>query len=332
MKKNKDLSGPEKAAVLLLSLGNDFASNVMQNLRDQEIKTLSDHMSRVENIPGELSEEVIKEFCKMSSLQSGLSQINKNDVREMLTRAVGEKRAESIAVGLDSKTQIFQNIDPEALINLLKTEHPQTIALILAHLSPDQSAEVLRKINDDLRSDVSFRMASLDKVSSDAIDDLAEVLNQIITPSKDVEKRNLGGVASLAEVLNVLDKETENSILENIEESDPDLAVEIRKLMFAFDDLAFIDDRGMQAILKEVNKEDLSLSMKKSSDEVKEKFLKNMSERASTMLREDLEAMGPVRLSDVEKAQQSIIGVAKRLESEGKIVIGGRGGGEDVLV
>ena len=148
MKKNKDLSGPEKAAVLLLSLGNDFASNVMQNLRDQEIKTLSDYMSRVENIPGELSEEVIKEFCKMSSLQSGLSQINKNDVREMLTRAVGEKRAESIAVGLDSKTQIFQNIDTEALINLLKTEHPQTIALILAHLSPDQSAEVLRKINN----------------------------------------------------------------------------------------------------------------------------------------------------------------------------------------
>ena len=336
MKKNEtidDLNGPDKAAILLLSMGESFATKVIQNLKDQEIKVLGKSMSKIKDIPGELKERVLEEFSRLASSGAGGSKIGKDYVKGLLAKVVGEKKAETIVAGIDSKIQIFQKLDTDNLIKFLKDEHPQTAALVIAHLPPEQAADVLNGIGDSARSNIILRMANLDKVSSEVINEIIEVLSEEIESTETGEKHQLGGANSLAEILNNMDRETESDILEEIEENKPDLAEEIRKLMFIFDDIVMIDDRGMQAILKEVSKEDLALSMKKADNEVQEKFLKNMSERAATMLKEDLEVMGPVKLSDVEKAQQSIIKVAKRLESSGKITIGGRGGGEeDVMV
>ena len=223
-------------------------------------------------------------------------------------------------------------MDPEQLAETIRNEHPQTIALILAHLNPEQAAEIVSLLPEGIQGDIMLRIASLEAVPREMIDEIETVLDGELKTTGGMASEGLGGVEAVAEVINNLDKNSESAIMAVVEESDPDLADEIRKLMFTFDDLINVDDRGIQSILKEINNEDLLLALKTAVDEVKEKIYQNMSQRASSMIQDDLEAMGPARLTDIEKAQQSIVKVARKLEEEGKIIIASKGGGGDIVV
>lgn len=228
-----------------------------------------------------------------------------------------------------SAFDILRWLDSSAISTMLQREHPQTIAIVLAHLEPTQAAEVLSKFPEQLKIEVSQRIANLDQISPTILSELEDVLQSQLRSY--TQSRRIGGIKTVAEILNQMDRTSEELILKNIEEKDPILAEEIRKLMFTFEDLVNVDDRGIQAILKEISTEDLSIALKMASEELKEKIFKNMSSRAVEILKEEMESKGPVRVSDVEKAQMNIVKVARRLEEEGKIVIGGKGG-EEVVV
>ena len=222
-------------------------------------------------------------------------------------------------------------VDAKSLANFLVNEHPQTIAVILAHLEPEKKCEVLKRMPESLQAEAVLRMANLDYISPELIEEVDKVLRQELATMGSVEQSQLGGVQPVAEMLNVMDKNTETAIMSRLEEKDPILAEEIRKLMFVFEDIIKIDDRGIQALLKEIPNEKLLLALKTANEDIKEKIFKNMSSRASTLIQEDLQSMGPSKLSDVEGAQQEIVNMARKLEAEGKILIA-RGGAEDALV
>src|SRR6185436_11889010 len=220
---------------------------------------------------------------------------------------------------------------PRTLANFLMNEHPQTTAVVLAHLTPDRKCEVLKKLPEPVQTEVVLRIANLDFISPSLLAQVDEILKQELATLGSIDTQQLGGVSPIAEMLNVMDKTTEQGIMARVEERDPQLAEEIRRLMFVFEDILFIDDRGMQMLLKEVANDKLVVALKTAPDEIKDKIFRNISKRAADLLREDLEAMGPVKLSDVEGAQQEVVNIAKRLEAEGKIMIS-RGGEADALV
>jgi len=230
-----------------------------------------------------------------------------------------------------STFQKLSSLEPKVIVNFLSNEHPQTIAVILAHLEPDLAAEILSELNEKLQSDVMLRIANLEKISPEIVAEIDRVLEEELFSVEMSDATKVGGAEKVAEILNNLDRTLEDALLEQIEETSQDLAEEIKKLMFKFEDLLQVDDSAIVAILKEISTDELKLALKAASEELRAKFFNNMSERAAQMLKEDLEVMGPVRLKDVEQAQQAIIRVAKRLESEGKIVLGGKGG-DEVLV
>jgi flagellar motor switch protein FliG len=255
----------------------------------------------------------------------------------MIIDALGEERARGILGGLNinsgsSRTlESLEMVDAKSLSTFLVNEHPQTVAVILAHLEPEKKGEVLRRLPESLQAEVVLRMANLDNVDPELIAEIDKVLKNQLSNTHTVEQASLGGVQPVAEMLNVMDKNSEQSIMSRLEEKDPLLAEEIRKLMFVFEDIAKIDDRGIQILLKEVPNDKLLLALKTANDDIRNKIFKNISARAAEMLREDLANMGPARLSDVESAQQEIVNAARRLEAEGKIIIA-RGGTEDAMV
>lgn len=334
--KSSELTGPQKAAIFLLSMGEEFTAEVFRKLEDSEIKQLGRAMSRMHNAPPETVQEVLQEFAETLSSPRELMVKGDHFLKSTISKAISGERAEGLLeeIGTDAGPIPFeslQDVDPKVLATFIKNEHPQTVALILAHLDSGQAAEILTEFPEQLQTDVVLRLAELETVPPDVIEEIEQVLHQEITALGTTGAMKLGGVQRVAEILNQVDQSTENAVLSKIEEDKMDLANDIRKLMFVFDDLLNVDDRGMRAILKEVNNEELTLALKTASEAVKGKILSNLSERAGAMIQEDLEVMGPVRLSDVEKAQQSVLRVAKKLESEGKIVIG-KAGGEDVFV
>ena len=257
--------------------------------------------------------------------------------KDSIIGAVGEERARDILGGLNignnsaRSLESLEMVDAKSLSTFLVNEHPQTVAVILAHLDPEKKGEVLRRLPESLQAEVVLRMANLENVDPELIAEIDKVLKNQLSSSHTIEQASLGGVQPVAEMLNVMDKNSEQSIMSRLEEKDPLLAEEIRKLMFVFEDIAKIDDRGIQVLLKEVPNDRLLLSLKTANDEIRNKIFKNISTRAAEMLREDLSNMGPARLSDVETAQQEIVNVARRLEAEGKIIIA-RGGSEDAMV
>jgi flagellar motor switch protein FliG len=322
----RKLSGVEKAAAFLSLIGEESATQIFKHLDPLDLARVIPMMAKVK-IPPELADVVLKDFCeKTGSVMRG---VDEEYIKDVLVKAFGQESAKKLIDKIESGASAFDVLrwlDTGAIANMLSREHPQTIAIILAHLEPTQAAEVMAKLPENLKIDVSLRIASLDQISPTILNDLEDVLQSQLQSY--TRGKKIGGIRTVSEILNQMDRASEDLILKNIEEKDQILADEIRKLMFTFDDLIMIEDKGIQMILKEITTEDLSLALKMAVDELKAKIFKNMSQRAVQILKEEIEAKGAVKVSDVEKAQMNIVRVARRLEEEGKIVIGGKGGEE----
>jgi len=330
------MTGLQKAAVVLASMGEQFTAEMFKQMEQAEIKRIGVAMGNLDQIEPEVQDMLLKEF--LEDLKSEIGPMVSGDMtaRRALALALGEEAASGLIEEMDKAKEPvpferIKNVDSKTLAGFIKSEHPQTIAVILAHLPQAKAAEVLNEFPENLKYEVVTRVSNLDVIPPGIIEDIDAVLNREILSTEGMEAKQLGGVEAVAELMNNVDKTTEEQIFSRLEEDDPELAEQIRQLMFVFEDLINVDDRGIRSLLKEVRNEDLTVALKTSSEGLKSKVLNNVSERAAAMIQEDLEVMGPVRLSEVEQSQQKIIQIARRLEKEGKIVIGGKGG-EDMLV
>jgi flagellar motor switch protein FliG len=333
----ESLKGFEKAAILVNYLGPSALGILFKNLEDGDVRKLVNIMQKYRIVPVHVTKRVLEEYYEMLSESNEYIFSENVHSKDAIVNALGEERARGIlggvnmAIGTGRTLESLEMVDAKSLSTFLVNEHPQTVAVILAHLEPEKKSEVLRRLPDTLQAEVVLRMANLDQVAPELILEIDQVLKRELASMGTVEQASLGGVQPVAEMLNVMDKNTETSIMSRIEEKDPLLAEEIRKLMFVFEDISKIDDRGIQTLLKEVPNDKLLLALKTANEDIRTKIFKNISARAAEMLKEDLNNMGPSRLSDVEGAQQEIVNAARRLEAEGKILIA-RGGSEDALV
>ncbi len=328
------ISGPQKAALFLFAIGEEVASEIVKKFDEAEIKQLGGSMAKISAISSKTMDSIFSEFSDMATSRNQPITIGQEGssrfIKSVLTKGMDQTKAQTLLEEIkeEEKWNLFQKIrklDPKTLASFIRNEHPQTIAIILAHLDPMQTGALLQELPVPLQGDVMFRIAELDKVSPGILEEVDQVLQEEMALVESVEGKKMGGVRAVAEILNNVDNATEGVILKGMEEHKQGLADEIRKLMFMFEDLIQVDDRGIMAILKEVQNEVLQLALKTGSEELKEKVFKNMSERAAQMMKEDLEVMGPVRLKDVETAQQTIIKIAKKLENEGKLMLAGKG-------
>ncbi|MCK5257710.1 MAG: flagellar motor switch protein FliG [Deltaproteobacteria bacterium] len=336
MEKERGFTNLEKVTIVISSLPEDLASEIFRHMDTAEVERVSRCMSTMGTVAADVVDKIINEFVEMVDSEEGSVTLGKGYAENLVAKALGEAKAKSIVDKISEGKEyrslaLLDDIDPKMVSDIIRNEHPQTIALILAHLSSEKSGMILPSLPEDLRAEVVLRISNLEGVPPDVISDVAEMLENEVKSMGSVDGRQMGGVKAVADILNQMDNATESSILSKIEETDPKMADEIRQLMFIFDDLALVDDRGIQEILKEISSDDLAKALKTASEAVKEKIFKNMSERAVEMLNEDIEDMGPIRLSDVEKAQQTIAQVAIKLEGEGNLVIEGRGS-EEVFV
>jgi flagellar motor switch protein FliG len=330
-----EMNGLEKSALLLNILGNQVTAQIFSKMKDNDVKRLVSAMGQVTKVPISVVKEVLESFYTEIAEEETLI-FGHAQGRDFVLSTLGEDRAKTVLGQLSvlegSRTlEALELVDPRTLANFLVNEHPQTVALILAHLEPNKKCEVLKRLPESIQTEVVLRIANLDFISPNLIAQVDEVLKQELATLGSIDTQQLGGVQPIAEMLNVMDKTSEQNIMARVEEKDPQLAEEIRKLMFVFEDIIYIDDRGMQMLLKDVPNDKLVIALKTAPEEIREKIFKNISKRAADLLRDDLDALGPIRLSDVETAQQEIVNVAKKLEAEGKIIIS-RGGESDALV
>jgi len=331
------MTGPKKAAILLLALGEDAAADVMKNLEEAEIQQVGYYMSRFADVSPEELDIVLEEFYRNSVMaDEGVNISSSPDfVKNALTKALGADRAKELSDNLrageeEAGLEALRYAEPIMISNYIRTEHPQTIALILSYLkNAEQSSAVLRDLPESLQADILYRMAVIESIPPGVISEMNEVLTEEMKTAGSMAT-SVGGVEPVAEILNSVDKATETRILSSIEETNPELAEQIRELMFTFEDMALIDSKQMQIVMKDVDQADMVLALKTASDAVKELIFSSMSSRAAEMVRDDLENLGPAKLSDVEAAQQKIIKVVKKLEEDGSIVIAGAGGGDVV--
>ncbi len=329
------LNGQDRAGLLLSSLGMNITQLIFQNMKDNDVKRMISAMSNVKRAPIWMVKRVLEDFYKQLNEESDLL-FAENRGRDFIINTLGEERAKQllgqiVEVGQTNTLESLELVDTRTLSNFLINEHPQTIALIVAHLAPDRKVDVLRRLPEGLQAEVVLRVANLDYVSPELISQLDDVLKTELSTLGSIDTNQLGGVEPIADMLNLMDKNTEKNIMSRVEEKDPELAEEIRKLMFTFEDLMYVDDKGIQNLLREVDNVKLVIAMKTAPDEIKQKLFKNMSNRAATLLKEDLEALGPTKLSDVEKAQGEMVQKTKELESQGKAFIS-RGSDGDSLV
>jgi len=329
------MTGPKKAAILLLALGEDAAADVMKNLEEAEIQQVGYYMSRFTDVSPEELDIVLEEFYRNSVMaDEGVNISSSPDfVKNALTKALGADRAKELSENLgageeEAGLEALRYAEPIMIANYIRTEHPQTIALILSYLkNAEQSSAVLRDLPESLQADILYRMAVIESIPPGVISEMNEVLTEEMKTAGSMAT-SVGGVEPVAEILNSVDKATETRILSSIEETNPELAEQIRELMFTFEDMALIDAKQMQLVMKDVDQADMVLALKTASDAVKELIFSSMSSRAAEMVREDLENLGPAKLSDVEASQQKIIKVVKKLEEAGTIIIAGAGGGD----
>jgi flagellar motor switch protein FliG len=320
-----DIPGIRKAAVLLLTMDEEVSKEVIKDLTEEEIEALGKEMGQLTFISENLVNKVHEEFAKKINKRNKTIVGGENKFKQLIKKSLGDEKAELFLETMENKRgmpgEFLRRCDPKVLANVLRGEHPQTIALVLSTLGTKKAGEAIGSIPERVQSDVVMRMANLAKVDTKILEEIESVLKEQLEATGTVEGRQLGGVEVVASIFNQMDRTLETELLGKVEELDPELAEKIRNLMFTFEDLIQLDDRGVQVLLKEVSSEDIAVALKGASDAMKDKVFANMSERASAMLKEDLEAMGPVRLSDVEKAQVKIAMVAKRLEGEGKIML-----------
>jgi flagellar motor switch protein FliG len=329
------LSGLDKSAILMSSLGPTPARMVFKHMKDNDVKRLINQMAMITKSPIWMVKRVLEEFYSALNEDADLL-FSENKGRDFILGALGEDRAKQllgqvVEVGMANTLESLELVDTRTLANFLINEHPQTIALIIAHLTTERKVDVLRKLPEGLQAEVVLRVANLDFVSPELIAQLDDVLKTELSTLGSIDTQQLGGVEPIADMLNMMDKAAEKNVMARVEEKDPELAEEIRKLMFVFEDLIYCDDKGMQELLKVVDNQKLTIALKTSPEEVKQKLFANMSNRAAILLKEDLEALGPTKLSDVEKAQQEIVQQVKDLEAKGKAVIS-RGGEGDAMV
>jgi len=327
----RTLDGYEKTAILLMKLGEDAASEVMKGLDPKDLRKIGAMIASLSNVPEEEVDLVLKEFTEDAGKTGGITLEGKDYIQKVLVKALGEEKATHVMDGLsteeDGGLESLKWMDSKSIATLIKGEHPQTISLILSQLDMGQSSEVLSHFSQDQKADVIVRMATLEDIPPGVLKEIGAALQSDMSVTGTSSGRKVKGVKLVADILNITDKTSEEAIMASISEKQPELAEEIRQLMFVFDDLIQLDSRGLQELLKGVSKEDLALALRAAKNELKEKFFSNMSERAVQLFKEDMEAKGPVKLSEVEAAQMVILKIAKKMEEEGKIVVGGGGGG-----
>lgn len=330
------LSGVQKAAVLMVTLGDDTAANIFKYLEEDEIQTISREIAITKHVQPETAEEVMEEFHTMAQARSYISQGGIEYAKKLLIKSVGPEVARKIidrlVKALESSAGFtsLERANPQQLSKFIQNEHPQTIALILAHLNASQAAELISSLPEALRSDVAMRMASLQEISPEVVRRISMILEQKLEALGSFATEAYGGVRAVAELFNRMDRNTGRAVLEKIETENPQLAASIRDLMFVFDDILLIDDTGIAEILKRADRKVLTVAMKGTSEELQNQFFRNMSTRAVELMKEEMEFMGPVKLKDVEKSQHEIVEIVRQLEEEGVISIGG-GGGEDYV-
>lgn len=331
------LSGLRKAAIFLVALGADASAQVFKMLDEAEIEVLSAEISRLRDVPGTVSAAVLKEFTQMALAQEYITKGGINYAMEILDKALGRQRALEIISRLQANLQpapfaVMKKADPRHLLDFIRREHPQTIALILANLESDSASVILSELPPENQIDVVLRLANMDKTSPEVLKQIEQVLEKRVSAVFAQEVSSMGGAKAVAEILNRVDRNTEKKIFQTLEEIEPELAEQIKRLMFTFEDMVLVDDRGIQRVLKEVDQRDLALALKASGEDVSSKVFKNMSERAAAITRQEIEYLGPVRLRDIEDAQLRIVSITRRLEESGEIIIAGRGGSDEIIV
>lgn len=327
------LNKVDKAAILLLSLGETDAAQVLRHLGPKEVQRVGTAMAQMRNVQKAQIEQVMGEFVEIVGDQTSLGVGSDSYIRKMLTQALGEDKAGGLidrillggnTSGLDS----LKWMEPRAVADVIRYEHPQIQAIVVAYLDPDQAGEVLSHFDHKVRLDIILRVSSLNTVQPAALKELNLILEKQFSGNTSTSRASLGGVKRAADIMNYLDSSIEGQLMDSIREVDEDLSGQIEDLMFVFDNLADIDDRGIQVLLREVSSDVLVMALKGADEAIKEKIFKNMSKRAGELLRDDLEAKGPVRVSDVENAQKEILTIARRMAEAGEIVLGGKGGEE----
>lgn len=332
----KDLSGRQKAAIFLVTLGSDLSSEIFKHLREDEIESLVFEIARLDTFDAEDRDKVLMEFRDLMMAQDFISFGGIDYARELLEKSLGAQKAVDIINRLTSSLQVrpfdfIRRTDPAQLLNFIQQEHPQTIALILAYLEPQKASVVLSTLPTDLQSDVAKRIATMDRTNPEVLREVERVLEKKLSTLSSEDYTAAGGVENIVEILNLVDRSTEKGIIESLEEDDPELAEEVKRLMFLFDDIVLLDDRAIQKVLREVDTTELAKALRGVESEVQDKIFKNMSRRASALLKEEMEYMGPVRLKDVEETQQKIVAVIRKLEDAGEIVVA-RSGEEEIVI
>lgn len=336
MYQSNEMTGKQKAAILLIALGPDISAQVLKHMREDEIEKLTLEIANQRKLTQEQKDKVLAEFHQMCVAKEYISNGGLDYAREVLEKALGAEKAVSIINRLTTSLQIrpfdfARKTDPAQLLNFIQNEHPQTIALIMAYLQPEQAAAIVSALPPERQVDVARRIATMDRTSPDVIRDVERILERKLSSLVTQDFTAAGGVDSIVDILNRVDRTTERTIIENMEVQNPELAEEIKKRMFVFEDIVLLDDRSLQLVLREIDNKDLALALKATASEVSEKVYRNISKRAGEMLREEIEYMGPVRIRDVEEAQQRIVNSIRRLEESGEIVIS-RGKGDEIIV
>lgn len=332
----KELTGKQKAAILLISLGPEVASSVYKHLSEEEIEKLTLEISGVRKVDSQAKEEILEEFHNIALAQDYISQGGIGYAKTVLEKALGNEQAAVIINRLTSSLQVrpfdfARKADPAQILNFIQSEHPQTIALILSYLDAAQAGQILSELPQEVQADIARRIAVMDSTSPEIINDVEQILERKLSATVTQDYTQTGGIEAVVDVLNGVDRSTERTILDALEIQDPELAEEIKKRMFVFEDIVTLDSRAIQRVIRDCESEDLMLSLKVSSDEVKNILFKNMSSRMAETFKEEMEFMGPVRLRDVEEAQSRIVAIIRRLEEAGEIVVA-RGGGDDIIV
>ena len=332
----EELSGLEKAAILLISLGPEKSVNVFKHLKEDEIEQLTLEIANTRSVSAAKKEEVLDEFYEVCLAQQYIAEGGISYAKELLEKALGSEKAKDVIGKLTASLQVrpfefVKKTDPTQLLNFIQDEHPQTIALILSYLSSAQASVIIAALSPEKQADVAKRIAQMDRTSPDVIKEVEKVLERKLASLVNQDYTIVGGVDAIVEILNTVDRGTEKHIIETLEIEEPELADEIRRKMFVFEDILSLDDKSIQRVLREVDNNELAMALKGSTEEVQTVIFNNLSKRLAVMIREDMEFMGPVRLKDVEEAQQKIVNIIRKLEDSAEIIIS-RGGGDEIVV
>lgn len=334
--KTEEFNGIQKAAILLITLGPEKSASIFKHLKEEEIEELTLEIANTRSVAPQTKEEVLNEFYQVCLAQQYIAEGGIGYAKELLEKALGEEKAQSVISKLTASLQVrpfefVRKTEPSQLLNFIQDEHPQTIAMILSYLSSGQAAMIIGALPPEKQADVAKRIALMDRTSPDVIKEVERVLERKLSSLVNQDYTIVGGVDAIVGILNTVDRATEKHIMESLEIEEPELADEIRKKMFVFEDILLLDDRAIQRVLRDVDNNDLGVALKAANEEVQNVIFKNMSKRLAAMIKEDMEFMGPVRMKDVEEAQQKIVGIIRKLEDSAEIVIS-RGGGDEIVV